>query len=315
MILVMYSNFAPSARHIGRLAEFSRDMPVRVATSEAEALALAPDAEIILGHRYLRQALPHATRLRWVQSTAAGMDQIITVELRQRAPMLTRSAVASRTIALHALALSLALARRLPTCLARQGQGLLERPNDLLPLPRRAMVLGLGEIGRAVAALLHSLGMEVTGVALSSGPAKEQACDRLLVGNAWRAHLGTTDLLVACLPLTETTHGLVDAEVFAALPDHAVVVNVGRGANLDWRAASAALLSGRLGGLAVDAIDALPDPADPIWQSPNFLLTPKMAALQPDFQPDIEAYVEAQVRRYFLGEPLLNIVDYLDTRT
>jgi phosphoglycerate dehydrogenase-like enzyme len=315
MILLMYSNLTPTPGHLARLGALAGNRPVEVATSEAEAIALAPGAKIILGHRYLRQALPFADQVRWVQSTAAGMDQIITPELRHRAPVLTRAPVANRTIALHALAMVLALVRRLTICGIRQRQGNAAPGADLLPMPRRALVLGLGEIGQAIATLLRCLGIHVVGAARRPNPVKEQSCDQLLIGEAWRDHLGMTDLLVITLPLTDATHGLIDTRVVTALPSHAIVVNVGRGALLDWPALSAALLSGRLGGLAVDAIDEIPDAYAPIRQAANFLLTPKIASRQPGFQSDLETYVEAQVSRYLNHEPLLNIVEYLEPST
>lgn len=315
MILVMYSNFAPSHDHLARLAGLSGGMPVCPVQSEEEALHLAPEAQIILGHRFLWQTLVHAEKVRWVQSTAAGMDAIITPVLRQRGPLLTRSTVCSSVVAFHAFAMAAALIRRLPECLANQSRAQLTRPEALLPIPQSILVLGLGEIGRAVAALMRSMGMHVVGVARSSSPDKASACDELVVGPGWHGHLGTTDILFVALPLNGETQGVISAEVMAALPAHAVIVNIGRGACMDWTAATAALLTGRLGGLAVDATDNLPDALAPIRQAPNFLLTPKMAALHPGFQPDLERFVEAQVARYFRGEPLLNEVNYADSES
>lgn len=310
MILLMYSNFAPSRDHLERLAELSGGMQVCPAQSEEEAVALAPKAEIILGHRYLRQSLAHATNVRWVQSTAAGMDAIITPVLLQRGPVLTRSTVASHAVAFHAFSMAAALVRSLPECIGKQKSARLSRPENLLPFPKKTMILGLGEIGRAIADLMRGMGMRVVGVARTSSVVKEECCDELVVGNGWRNHLKDADILFVSLPLSPETRGIINADVIAALPSHAVIVNVGRGGCMDWPTASGALEKGELGGLAVDAIDDLPEASDPVWRRDNFLLTPKIAALHPGFQKDLEGFIESQVGRYFRGEPLLNAVDY-----
>jgi phosphoglycerate dehydrogenase-like enzyme len=307
----MYSNFVPSPEHLAALREIAGDMPVHVVQSEKAALELAPEAEIILGHRYLRQTLERAPNVRWVQSTAAGMEHIITPVLRQRRPLLARSSIASEAVALHAIAMAMALARRLPEHLRGPSGPRHERLEAYPPIPRRALILGLGAIGRAAARIFRCQGMKVTGVARSHSPDKAAACDRLIVDGGWQEALGETDILLMSLPLNDRTRGIINAEVVAALPDHAVVVNVSRGACIDWPAASAALLAGHLGGLAADATDELPAATDPIWQSPRFLQTPKVAALHAGFQVSTERYVASQLRRYFRAEPLLNVVDYL----
>lgn len=310
MILVMYSNFVPSSEHLERLVRESAGMTVHAVQSEEDASRQARNAEIILGHRYLRQTLALATNVRWVQATAAGMDQIITPELRRRGPLLTRSTASVHATALHALSLALALMRRLPEAIASQRRGRVERPANLLPIPRNALVVGLGAIGRELATLLRSAGLRVAGVARSYDQDKARSCDELILDDGWRERLGETDWLFVTLPLDDDTRGIIDASVLAALPAHAVVVSVSRGECVDLRAAAEALREGRLGGVAVDATDHLPDSGDPIWQTPGLLHTPKIASLHPGFQAQIECFVEAQVGRYFRGESLLNAVEY-----
>ncbi|HET7780591.1 MAG TPA: hypothetical protein VFL07_18775, partial [Rudaea sp.] len=84
----MYSNYVPSADHVRRLADIAGPGSVAVARSESEALARAGSTQIVFGHRVLRQLLPQAPRLRWVQTTAAGFDQLPWRELRDRGVVL-----------------------------------------------------------------------------------------------------------------------------------------------------------------------------------------------------------------------------------
>jgi hypothetical protein len=66
VIVLMYSNYAPSAAHVERLERCAGAGSVTVAQSEQDAIAAAPGARIVFGHRYLRQSLPHAPHLAWV---------------------------------------------------------------------------------------------------------------------------------------------------------------------------------------------------------------------------------------------------------
>ena len=96
MITLMYSNFTPSAAHVERLAALAGAARVVVAADEAGALAIAAQTQIVLGHRYLRQLLPHAPALRWVQSSAAGYDQLPWAELAARGIALSRNPMNSQ---------------------------------------------------------------------------------------------------------------------------------------------------------------------------------------------------------------------------
>ena len=87
-ILPMYSNHHPSHGHIKRLQSKGPDIVVAAAESEAQAIEEAPSSDVIFGHRYLRQCLPHAIRLRWVQSSSGGIDHLISPELLNRSILL-----------------------------------------------------------------------------------------------------------------------------------------------------------------------------------------------------------------------------------
>jgi phosphoglycerate dehydrogenase-like enzyme len=301
----MYSNFVPSAAHLRRLHDAAPGREVAVCGSEADALRLAGDAEVFLGHRYLRQSVPHAPRLRWVQSTAGGLDHVVSRPLIERAVKITRCNVNADSVALHAVTLLLAMVRCLPEAVLAQARGEWAAPFAMLELPRRAAVLGMGPIGRAIAAHLQGLGVEVIGVARHADAEAARSCAQLCVDGSWRALLHSVDACMIALPLTRLTRGLVDRSALAALPDHALVVNVGRGAVLDVTALAERLHAGRLGGAALDVLDEPPSAGDPLWTVPRLLITPKVASYHPAMQARIEAFVEAQLGRYVRGEPLI----------
>jgi phosphoglycerate dehydrogenase-like enzyme len=178
----------------------------------------------------------------------------------------------------------------------------------MLPLPRTALVLGLGAIGMHAAKLLRGLGLRVRGCDLLLTSARQQVCDEFVGPDHWRDALADTDILVLALPLTETTRHCIGERELDLLPEHAILVNVARAALVDLPELIDALRDSRIGAAALDVLDPVPGPDDPLWRIPNLLITPKVAAFHPGMQEEFEAFAEAQVRRFLSGATLEAIV-------
>lgn len=306
MIVLMYSNYAPTAEHVGRLEHIAGAGCVAVARSDEEAIAAAPVARIVFGHRYLRQLLPHAPGLRWVQTTANGFDQLPWRDLSARGILLTRNLLNSPVVAQHALAMAWALLRRLPVAFAAQARGRWAPAADfsMPPMPRTALVLGLGAIGTQIASRLRGLGVYVRGCARTGSAAQRGACDEFLDRSEWRGALPQTDLLFLALPLDESTRGCIGRAEVAMLPAHAIVASIAREAVVDRAALLEALVDGKIAGAALDGLDPAPAPNDALWSVPNLIVTPKVSAHHPKMQHEFEAFAERQLQRYLLGEAL-----------
>lgn len=310
-LLLMYGNQPPSQTHVERLKGMGKDVEVVVADSEEVAIQHAADTDVIIGHRYLRQALPHTRCLKWVQSTAAGPHHLLSPELRQINPVLTRCTAFSGNVAWHAFTLALAVVRRIPDAIQNQQQGRWAHPSsfDFLPFPQTAMILGTGCIGKELAGILRRNGMTVLGVTRKHSVEAEATCDELFYDDVdWRDHLHRVDLCFITLPLTKSTIGLFDESVLRALPQHAIVINVGRGGVVDTNALIRVLREGHLGGAALDVVDPVPLVGDPIWETPRLLITPKIAAFDPEYQKKLEVFIEEQVQRYLNSEALLDVM-------
>jgi phosphoglycerate dehydrogenase-like enzyme len=287
-VLLMYSTHVPSDGHRDRLKALG--CSVQVARSEEEALELAPHAEVVLGHRYLRQILPVATHLRWVLSTAGGVDHLPLAALKERGILLTRSVCMSPTIARHMHTMAWALQRGLDVFGRCQQAAIWSNDLAWLPAPRRAMVIGAGSIGKEIVRLLENDGLEVVSVRRS--------------GPDWRALLPETDWVFLALPATPATTGIFDRAALARLPRTAGVFLAGRAETVDFPALCAALTAGSLGCAAVDLLPLdWRDPAHPVWQTPRLLITPHIAAHAAERGARHEEDAENQIARYLRGEP------------
>ncbi len=282
-VLLMYSTHVPSPEHVEHLRALGCE--VRVAGSEEEALCEATTAEVIFGHRYLRQCLPTAARLRWVQSTAGGVDHLPVRELAGRGILLSRSVCLAGVVARHAHTMAWSLTRGLPHFADAQRERRWDPAHDWLPLPRKAMVIGLGPIGREIVRLTERDDIAVTGVDQS-------------VKN-WRDLLPEMDWIFIAIPGRPDTEKFVDSPFLSALKTSAVFVLVGRAETVDLAALCAALQAGNLGAAA---LDVLPEDGKAsghrVWRTPRLILTPHVAAHAVERPGWIEREAEEQLRRY-----------------
>jgi phosphoglycerate dehydrogenase-like enzyme len=281
------------------------------------------DAEVLFGvptetPGALADVVRRCARLRWIQGTSAGAGEMLRRAglddaERGRVLLTTASGAHADQLAEWAMLGLLAFTKGLPRLLADKAA----RRWDHYPVRelrgQHLAVVGLGHIGRRTAEYAKALGMRVTGVrraAAAANGAADAGVDALATVADLPRVLPECDAVVLALPGTPATEGLIGPDLLAALPAHAVVVNVGRGSVLDESALVEALREGRLAGAALDVFATEPLPADsPLWELPNVLLSPHTAALAADENARIvELFVE-NLRRYLDGRPLLNRVD------
>jgi len=237
---------------------------------------------------WLRANLPRLKNLRWIQSLFAGPDNLKAVQIPGDVVVTTGKTFHDATVSEQAVALTLALVRRLPYCGELKAQHSWDKrlfaPTALRPEGRvmsligaRVTIWGFGSIGAHLAPILTALGAEVTGVARSAG----ERHGYHTVADV-DAVLPTTDVLIMILPTHPSTAGALSAERLALLPAESFVVNVGRGSTIDEAALIEALRSGRLAGAGLDVAAHEPLPADdPLWEAPNLIITPHVAGGRP----------------------------------
>lgn len=292
-------------------------MKVLHLTSRTDLERELPDTDIFVGVSLPAALLASARRLKWIHATAAGVSQLMYPELRASDVVVTCArGVNAITVAEHALALMLAVARRLPRAWAFQQQQRWAqqelwddrvRPGELYG--KTLLLVGLGAIGQQIALRARAFGMRLLAVT-RTGQAPQGLVDRAAPPEALDELLPEADFLVLAAPETPQTRRLIDRERLARLPARSVVINLARGTLLDEAALVEALAQGRIAAAALDVTEREPLPADsPLWKIENLLLTPHSAALSERLWSRQAELLLENLRRWFAGEPLLNCVD------
>lgn len=293
-------------------AEFPDDDFAWAAELDASFPALS-DAEVIGAARPLGPGvLDAAPNVRWVQVFSAGVETYLkSPGLLERDLVLTNvKVVLGSHVAETGIALLTGLSRGIaPAVLAQQEH----RWDPSIPVDeltgKRALVVGAGGIGRALARRLDGLEVEVRAVDIYPQEPDDYIREVRPVSEM-PAMLPDTDILAICCPSTAETQRLIDKSVFDLLPDDAYLINISRGAVVDTPALVEALRGGRLRGAGLDVLDQEPPPPDhPIWSFPNVMITPHNGGASPLRVMRIREFFASNLRRYKAGEPLENVVD------
>lgn len=168
---------------------------------------------------------------------------------------------------------------------------------------KTVLIVGYGSIGVAIEARLTPFGVTVLRVART---AREQP--KVSEVSELHSLLPQADIVVAIVPLTDATRGLIGKAEIALMKHGALLVNAARGPVVDTDALVEALQQHRIRA-AVDVTDPEPLPADhPLWGAPNCLITPHIGGSTPDFIHRAFRFGAQQVRRFIAGKPLENVV-------
>lgn len=223
---------------------------------------------------FLRPPLPSMGNIRWVHCTGAGVDAWLYPDELPRDILLTRTSESFGTyIAEWALARALAIRQQLLDLAERQ------RRHEWAPREvgyvrgSRAVVVGTGDVGSHIGRLFAALGADVHGVSRSGhgDPAVFASTSKV---SELRRFAATADWLIATVPLTRATRGLIGRDVLSACRG-AVLINAGRGAVVDEAILPEALDNGWLAGAALDVFAVEPLPADsPLWDDRRVMISP-----------------------------------------
>ncbi|WP_416902923.1 NAD(P)-dependent oxidoreductase [Micromonospora echinospora] len=263
--------------------------------TDPAALAAGPlataDALVVRSSPVTAGMLESARRLRVVGRHGAGLDGIdLAAADRLGIPVVSTPGANAESVAEFVVLAALTLARQLPQAVASLAGGDFPAGRSLpasvvaagltgtMLAGRTLGLVGLGAIGRGVAARARGLGMTVLGydVAVTTPPEGVRLVDLDEL-------LREADVVSLHVPQTAQTTGLIGVDALARMRPDTLLVNTARAGVVDRTAVLAALDAGRLRGYAVDVFaPEPPDPDDPLLHHPRVLATPHMAAMTHD---------------------------------
>ncbi|MGI8499058.1 MAG: D-2-hydroxyacid dehydrogenase [Gemmatimonadaceae bacterium] len=284
-----------------------------------EALEAIGDAEVYFGFGMSEPLFSAARRLRWVHTAAAGVASALFPALRESEVLLTNSAgVHAVPIAEHVIGGIIYLLRDFETARRLQRAGEWSREPFVGPNSRvreigecRAVIVGTGGIGAAIAERLTALGARCVGIRRHPERGAPRGFESVHPVDELPALVARGTLLIVAAPATAETSGLVTAALLDRLPQGAIVCNVARGTLVDEDALAQRIGDGRLRGAVLDVFRQEPlDASSPLWSLPSVLLTPHVSGVSPRgfWGRELDLFFD-NWRRYVAGERLRNLVD------
>ncbi len=291
------------------------DIDILFAESREQALTELAEARAAFG-TLDAELLAAAPALEWLAAPAAGphpgfyFPELVTSNVI----VTNQRGIYNDHIAVHIMAFVLAFARGLQQLLPQQVAGVWAKGGEgsatTMFLPETtALVIGVGGIGGETAGHLAHFGMHVIGID-PRVPEPPAGVHELYRPDVLDEQISRADFVIMTAPQTPATEGLMNAGRLAKMKKSAVLINIGRGVNVKLDDLADALYDGTIGGAALDVFEIEPLPENHrLWQAPNFLMTPHMAAAGPYLDERRRELLVENCRRLRAGKELKNIVD------
>ena len=251
--------------------------------------------------------LPRAKRLRWIQLTSAGAEQLLPARDLLAGIVVTNTrGIHVDLMADYALGVIVMLQWDFPRMLRDQQTRTWDQ-RLALPLAGRTLgVVGAGAIGAEISRRAAAFGMNVLAIKRTPGPV--EGAREVMTADRLREALPRCDFVVLVVPVTEATRGMMGAAELRAMKRTGFLVNIARGRW--WRGRARHGAARRVSrGRGLDVFDEEPLPRQSLWTLPNVILTPHVA-VSPPTTPAAWRTSSDNVARWRRHEPLRNVVDF-----
>jgi phosphoglycerate dehydrogenase-like enzyme len=247
--------------------------------------------------------------LKWIQTTGAGIDNLLPLEWLPADIALTNNRGAHGPKAEDSCAMAIALLNaRLPQLLASQRRHAWQPVYATPVAGKTAVVIGFGDLGQAAGRAAKKLGARVVAVTRSGKAARpaDSACPVRRIDRV----LPQADFVVVTTPLTPETRNLLDRRRLDLLKPEAGLVNIGRSPVVDYDALREKLAAGTLAGAVLDVFQPEPLPADsPLWDTPNLVIMPHVSCDDPRYVDRLLDFWFENLARLRAGKRLKNLID------
>lgn len=306
-VLVYYPDAAEAKAYAALVRAPRGAVRLSVCATPAEAETAIADAEVLYAWKFPAELYARAARLRWIHAMGAGVDWALVPTLPSDVVITRVPGIFGPWMREYVLGWCLWVTQRMHTYRAAQRERRWRA--DVLPdrlAGQTLAVVGLGDIGRDIAAAARAVGLRVIGVSRSGRAVRGVERVHRLAGLP-RA-LGAADFVVLVLPLTEATRGIVGASALAAMKPTAWLLNIGRGALVDEAALLGAVRARRIAGAVLDVFATEPLPAEhPFWALDNVVVTPHISG--PSTAAELAPLFNDNLARWLAGRPLRHRVD------
>ncbi|MDR2438026.1 MAG: protein kinase [Planctomycetaceae bacterium] len=288
-------------------------------TGQQEIASALMEADYFCGHAKVPvdwDAVVRQNRMRWIQSSAAGMDWLLVPPVIQsEITITTASGVLADQVAEHTLSLILAWMRNISTFHREQFDSTLPNYRKFIRRPTHDLtgltvgIVGFGGVGRRLSEVLAPFQTRI--LATDLYPAQKPPH----VAELWPANqldklLSESNVVILCLPLNSQTYELFNIERFRLFRNDALLVNVARGQLVVTQDLVEALQQGVLAGAVMDVTSPEPLPPEhPLWDFyPNVLITPHVAGQSHQRFEKVVDIFTANISRWKKKQPLINFL-------
>lgn len=269
--------------------------------AEADTDYSAIDVMMMFGIEVRDEMLKAATRLKWIQSFATGVDHFL------RCPSLRSDVLITSGRGIHGVPMReqviymmMAVSRDANRLAEDRAHRIWQRRLWSTLYGKTAVIVGTGVVGAAIGEALRGLGMHVVGV--SRTPRPEAGFDEMVAADRLLEVAARADYLINVLPAAPYNFGLFDAAVFGAMKPSGFYINAGRGQTDDEPALIAALRERKIAGAALDVFQTEPLPPDsPFWSLPNVFITPHVGGYIVEYEEFIMPLIVDNMRLFLAG--------------
>lgn len=254
-----------------------------------------------------RQALIESESVKWVSIGGSGTDHMSPWD-KGLLTVTNSAGVAADMMAQYAIGAMFHFSLGMPQFRAAQENrnwvsGEVESIEG-----KTVLIIGLGKTGEAVAARAKTMGLNTIGVRARAKdtPNVDEVCEIDALPDLWKK----ADFVVACVPLLDSTHGIVGPAAFEAMKPEVVIIDVSRGGVIHEAALIKALDARAIRGAALDVFTVEPLPQDNLlWSYDNVIITPHCSSVYKGWDLKSVSMFSQNLKRYRRGKPITNIVN------
>lgn len=270
------------------------------------------DVSCVVGWRFSTEMFRQLPNLKWIQSISVGVDDWLPNSIISPEVIITNTkGLYADEVAEYVIWALITLSRNFDVAVRNQHKRRWQRVAGVSLTGKTIGIAGMGQVGRATARLARAFGMQIVGISrVADDQELDAIADEVVPVADLDSILGHLDALAICLPVTDRTRGLFDADAIAKLKRGAIVVNAAREDVVDYGSLADAVRQGHLAAAAMDVFEKEPlKKWSPHWKGHNLLITPHISGFTKGYKTKVANLICDNMDRFRSGRPLECVVD------